>query len=207
MKLIVTMLAGVVLLTGCEKAREAQQAASNMEKLSEAGDKMQSAMKESAGRQAERVRKGDTLALPYKELETYLPASISGYTAAAPEGESMKTSGMSFSTATRKYTQGDNSVEVKLIDYNGAHTLFQGVSAIFGMGMESENDETLTRTSPMKLEGTRAMETLNKKDGDAELSLVAGDRFMMSIKATHQKDFALVESVAQQLDFSKLAKL
>ena len=178
-----------------------------MEQLSEASDKMEAAVKESAGRRAERVKKGDTLALPYKELETYLPATVSGYTAEAPVGESVKMGGMAFSTADRRYTQGDNWVTVKLMDYNGANTLFQGVSAVFGMGMESENDESLVRTSPLKLDGTRAMETLHKKDGDAELSLIANDRFMVSIKANHQKDLTLVEAVAQQLDLSKLNKL
>ena len=207
MKLTWLLLTGAALLTSCEKAQKAQEAYHNMSALQDAGEKMQQGMDAAKDRHAERVKTGDTLSLPYKDLEAYLPATVEGYTGEEPSGQSMKTAGISFSTASRTYKQGDQSVEVNVVDYNGAGDLYQGASAMFALGLESEDDENLTRSATLKQDGVKGMETLSKKNGDASLSMAVGDRFIVTVKATGQKDLALVEQVAQQLDLAKLAKL
>lgn len=209
MKLAWLLLGGATALVSCEKAQKAQEAYHNFSTLKDAGEKMETSMKDAQDRHAERVKTGDTLSLPYKDLEAYLPASLDGYTGEEPSGQSMKTAGMAFSTASRSYKQGDKTLEVTVMDYNGASTLYQGASAMFalGMGFESEDDETLTRAAPLKQDGVKGIETLGKKTGDADLNLAVGDRFIVSVKASGQKDLALVEQVAQQLDLAKLAKL
>ncbi len=211
MNKLLLLLAGTVLLltaAGCEKAQKAQETYSNLSKLADASKNMETDMKQATDRRAERAKQGDTLSLPYKQLQTHLPATVEGYVAAEPSGQSMSVSGMSFSTAERKFTKGpEDEVSVKIVDYNGANQLYQGASMMFSLNMESEDEESLTRTTTLKLDGVKGSETLHKKTGQAELTLAVGDRFLVTVSGTNQKDLALVESVAQSLDLGKLAKL
>ncbi|MBC8081885.1 MAG: hypothetical protein H7Z21_01630 [Hymenobacter sp.] len=208
MKTFFLLLAGLLLLatTGCEQAQQTKEAYSTLSKLSEAGKTIEADLETSKNRRAERVKSGDTLSLPYKELQDYLPAEVSGYTAAAPSGESMTTAGMSFSTAERKFTKDTLEVTVKITDYNGANQLYQGLGASLALHFESENDETLTKTAALKLDGVKGTETFHKKTGDAELTLAAGDRFLVTLNGTKQKDLALLESIAERMDLEKMAR-
>lgn len=206
-KLLPLLTLPLLLATGCEQAQKAQEGYNNLEKLSKAGEQLEANMEASKTRRAEREQHGDTLALPYKDLQSYLPADVSGYAAQEPSGQSMKVSAMSFSTAERKFTKDSTDVDVKLVDYNGANQLFQGASMMFSLGLESEDSESLVRSAPLKLDGVKGIETLHKKSNEAELTLAVGDRFIVTITGTNQKDFALVEDVAQRMDLAKLAKL
>lgn len=164
-------------------------------------------MEEAKDRRAERVKTDDTLSLPYKELENYLPAEVSGYTAAAPSGQSMKTAGMAFSSAERTFTRDTADVKVSVVDYNGANQLYQGASAMFSLGLESEDDESLTKEAKLDLDGVKGSETFHKKTGGADVTLAVGDRFLVTISGTKQKDLTLVETVAKSMDLQKMTKL
>jgi len=202
------LLAGVLLFTtSCEKAQKAQDAYSNLSKLKDAGEKLEANMDAAKDRRAERVKNGDTLSLPYKDLENYLPAEVSGYTAAAPSGQSMKTAGMAFSSAERTFTRDTADVKVSIVDYNGANQLYQGASAMFSLGLESEDDESLTKEAKLNLDGVKGSETFHKKTGGADVTLAVGDRFLVTITGTKQPDLTLVETVAKRMDLEKMAKL
>jgi outer membrane murein-binding lipoprotein Lpp len=210
MKKLLLLAASPVLflaVTGCEQAQKTQEAYSNLSKLKDAGEKLEANMDAAKERRAERVKNGDTLALPYKDLEKYLPTEVSGYTAAEPSGQSMKTAGMAFSTAERKFTRDSVEVTVKLMDYNGANQLYQGVAAMASLGLESEDDESLIRTTSLAQDGVKGTETFHKKTGEADVTLVVGDRFTVTVSGTHQKDLSQVEAVAKSLDLDAMAKL
>jgi len=204
---LILLASAVLLLTSCEKARQAKESYNNISKLSAAGEKMTATLDEAKVQREEREKRGDTLAMPYKQLEQYLPAEVSGYTAEAPTGMSQKTAGMSISTAEREYRQGAETVKVSVIDYNGAHDLYQGAAAIFALGMEREDDEQIMGPANLDVKGVQGMSTFYKKDGRAEMSVAAGGRFLITLNATKQKDMELLKSVAKSMDLEKLAEL
>ncbi|WP_223649067.1 hypothetical protein [Hymenobacter psoromatis] len=206
-KFLPWLAAALLLSTSCEKAQKAQETYSNLSKLSEAGKNLETTMEAAKDRHAERVKSGDTLSLPYKDLENYLPADVSGYTAGAPSGQSMKTAGMAFSSAERTFTRDTAEVKVSVIDYNGANQLYQGASAMFSLGLESEDDESLTKEAKLGLDGVKGSETFHKKTGEADLTLAVGDRFLVTIAGTKQQNLELVEAVAKSMDLKKMAKL
>jgi hypothetical protein len=210
MKKLLLLAASPVLFlaaTGCEQAQKTQEAYGNLSKLKDAGEKLEANMDAAKDRRAERVKNGDTLALPYKDLQKYLPAEVSGYTATEPSGQSMKTAGMAFSNAERHYTQGTDEMKVTIVDYNGANQLYQGASAMFGLGLESEDDDSLTKEAKLGLDGVKGSETFHKKTGDADLTLAVGDRFLVTISGTKQKDLSQVEAVAKSMDLAAMTKL
>src|SRR5262245_51487621 len=67
----------------------------------------------------ERKKKGDTTAIAYKELETYLP-EISGYTKdGGPKGNQTNMPGLgSWSQTEQNYINGDKNIKVSIADYN-----------------------------------------------------------------------------------------
>lgn len=209
MKKCLIMLTSVSLLatTGCEQAEKAKESYSAISQLSKAGESMEATMDQAKTQRTAREKRGDTLSLPYQELQQYLPTAVSGYTAGELSGQSQKMSGMSFSMADREFTAGESTVKVSLIDYNGADEMYQGLSAIYSMGLEQENDEKVLGPTTLKIDGVSGMETFYKKEGRAELSLALNGRFLLNLTATNQKDLALLKSVAEDMDLKKLAKL
>ncbi|MBT9392479.1 hypothetical protein KLP40_04825 [Hymenobacter sp. NST-14] len=206
MKSLFPWLAGALLLTtGCEQAQQAKQSYDTLSQVSKMSQNAETALNEAKTQREQRRQRGDTVSLPYKELQQFLPASPGDYTAAAPSGESTKAAGLSFSTATQKFTRGDATLEVSLTDYNGAQDVYQGVAAMFALGLEQENDEQLVRPSQLSIDGIKGMETFHKQDGRAELVLTAGGRFLIKIEASQQKDLDFVQEVARQMPLEKLA--
>ncbi|MGY3089884.1 hypothetical protein ACVWYF_002932 [Hymenobacter sp. UYAg731] len=202
------LAAALLFTTGCEQAQKAKESYSNLEKISEAGKDISAKMDKAQDERAERVKRGDTLSLPYKELQQYLPTAVSGYTPGELKGQSQKMSGIAFSTAERTFTKGpDEEIEVSLIDYNGAYAIYQGAAAMMSLGLEQEDDEHIMGPSAVKADGVKGMDTFYKKDGRAEMSLAVGNRFMLTLKGGKQKDMALLKEIADGMDLEKLAKL
>ena len=203
------LLAGAVLLLGsCEQAQKAKESYSNLEKLSEASKDISASMDKAKEERAEREKRGDTLSLPYKELQQYLPTTVSGYTPGELKGQSQTMSGMAFSSAEHTFTKApDEEVEVSLIDYNGSNQLYQGAAAMMSLGIEQEDDEHIVGPTAVKADGVKGMDTFYKKEGRAEMTLAVGGRFLLTLKANKQKDLALLKSVAEEMDLEKLAKL
>ena len=202
------LASAVFLFASCEQAKQAKESYSALSKLSEAGKDMSANLDKAKEERAEREKRGDTLSLPYKEMEQYLPATVEGYTPGELKGQSQKMSGLAFSTAERTYTKGpEEDVEVSLIDYNGSNSLYQGAAAMMSLGIEQEDDEHIVGPSAVKADGVKGMDTFYKKDGRAEMTLAVGGRFLLTLKAGKQKDMALLKSVAESMDLEKLAKL
>ncbi|GAB3292502.1 hypothetical protein [Hymenobacter tenuis] len=208
MKKLATLLLGTSLLTtACEQAQQAKESYTAISKLKDAGERLETSMDEAKTQREEREKRGDTLSLPYKDLQAYLPTEVSGFTAANPTGQSMKMSGIAFSTAGRDFTKDSVTVKTELIDYNGANQMYQGASAMLGLGLESEDDDQITKSSSLGIKGASGMETYRKKEREAEILLAVGGRFLVKVSADKQNDLALVESVAKQINLEKLAEM
>ena len=202
------LLAAVLGLTGCEQARDAKNAYSAVVTSTKAAKEMASGMQEVQARQEDRAKRGDTLAINYKELEKYLPATAASFTPEGnPEGQSMQMPGMRYSMAKQNYRKGDETLSVTLMDYNGAAPMFLAATAMMNTGMEMENDDQLMRGLDLGLPGVKAFETLEKKNHQATIVLSVANRFLATVEASGQNDTELVKSVAKGLKLSKISEL
>lgn len=94
MKKSLLFIAGILIVVSCGKVRDAANAAEGLKNYAEG-------MKESASKMEERKAKGDTISMPYTDLQKLLPSNIAGYIKDGdPKGESMNMVGMSYSTAS-----------------------------------------------------------------------------------------------------------
>ena len=106
----------------------------------------------------------DALALPFEELQTYLPDSVEGYFASgASKGNLVQIPGMgSWSEASIKFTANNQSLTIKIMDYNAALEALSGLKALYAIGYTTENNERKEGVINLGIEGITAYETIYK---------------------------------------------
>lgn len=155
-----------------------------------------------------RKAKGDTLALPYKDLQAYLP-EISGFTKdGGPKGSQMNMPGMgSWSEAEQHYVNGDKQVSVKFLDYNSAMQMLQGVTAVYGMGFSAEDDTKKQEHVDLGKNDVAAYQTIYKKDNRAEMAIIVADRFFITIEVNGNNSEGFIKDIAKSINLDKLSGL
>jgi hypothetical protein len=155
---------------------------------------------------AARKAKGDTMAMPYVDLQAYLP-DITGYTKnGGPKGSQMNMPGMgSLSTAEQEYANGDKKITVSIVDYNSAYQAFVGATAVFKMGLSMEDDDKKQGPVDLGVKDVVAYETTYKKNQQGDLALIAGDRFLIEIRSQGSNDAQLLTSTASGMKLGDLA--
>lgn len=168
----------------------------------------QSAAVDKNSKWEQRKAKGDTMALPYKELQAYFP-EISGYTKeGGPKGSQMNVPGMgSLSEAEQEYVKGNKNISIKIVDYNAAWQTFQGMTAIYGMGFSTEDDTKKQSHSDLGLKDVYAYQTTYKTEIKSELIIIANDRFMISLNSDGENSESFLKDVAKQMSLGKLSAL
>ena len=167
--------------------------------------------KSTAGSYEEKMKqrraKGDTLAMPYAELQKYLPSSIDGYKAGKPSGASIIMMQMSYSTADIRFKKDNGDwVKVTIIDYNQAYGLYSSATAMWAMGMSMDTPEETA--SGVKLDNTvGGWQLYKKKSKNATLTVGVGNRFWLNVEANNQADAEFVKAIASKMDLSTLAAL
>jgi hypothetical protein len=155
---------------------------------------------EAKGRWEARRAKGDTMALPYKELEAFLPG-VDGYTKdGSPKGSQMNMPGMgSWSQTEQQYVNGDKRIKVTIIDYNASQMAFSGATALYKMGFSAEDDTRKQGSVDLGVKDAAAYETIYKQQQEAQLTVIAGDRFFISLESNGSNDIELLKSAAKNV--------
>ena len=174
--------------------------------LKDYADKVNEQTKASNGKWEERKAKGDTMAMPYKDLEAYLP-DISGYNKDGdPKGSQMNMPGMgSWSQTEQEYKNGDKQIKVEIMDYNAAFQAFTAATAVFTMGYSMEDDSKKQGSVGLGIKDVVAYQTIYKRDPRGELTLIAGDRFLIQIESGGSNDPELLSSVAKSMKLTELS--
>lgn len=210
MKLAVTLActATLMLCASCganEKLDEMKQHMDNVQNMADNTNNADKLQEQALERREERRKRGDTLAMPYQDLQKYLPASVNGYTAAEPKGESFNMAGMSYSTAHREFTneQGER-VQVNLIDYNSAYSMLTAATAFWQAGYSMETSDQIQRTFDPGLGSGVGFEDYNKNSKSAKVTYVLGDRFLLTVEADNAPGTDFVKDIAASMPLKEL---
>lgn len=140
-------------------------------------------------------------AIDYKTLQDKIPSSIKGYSQVGdPDGMNMDMNGMSWSSATKKFTSGSKNLSVTIIDYHGASSMYTGFAMAWGNTMHFENESSIGGTTTV--DGFNGVENYDKKDKSSTLVLGVNDRYYVSIEIDEDLDFA--KSLVSELELSSL---
>ena len=153
----------------------------------------------------ERRKKGDTVALQYKELEIFLP-EISGYTKEGnPKGNQMTMPGLgSYSQTEQEYTSGDKKIKISITDYNASQMAFTSATALYSLNISAEDDEKRQGSIDLGVKDVAAYETVYKQRQEADLVVIAGDRFYINIENNGSNDVDQLKAIAKDM-VSKLS--
>lgn len=203
-----SFLLGIATLVACGGNDKKEEDNIDVEKnpmgaLMKMGENMQKQAEKMEKQQAERK---DAKAMHYEELMKYLPESVTGYKKEEPKGESVEMSGMSFSSANVRFTKGNDDINVTLLDYNAAMSMYSMATAMWASGFKIDNSEE-TAQSVSFADNINGWETLQKKSKDASLILGVNDRFLVTIEGNNQKNTDLFKEIAKSMDLKKLTGL
>ncbi|RTL60416.1 MAG: hypothetical protein EKK37_06170 [Sphingobacteriales bacterium] len=206
-KLLLHVLVLMIAFTACNSKKE-KKSPEKIESLSDLKDyteNVKDKMDESQKKIEERKKRGDTIAMNYKDLQAYLP-DIPGYEKdGGPGGESMNGFGGSWSTASQKYKNGDKNIKVEIVDYNAAYQTFAGLTALYGMGFSREDDNEKIAAVDLGVEGVQGYETISKKEPNSKLTIVIAGRFITNIECNGSNDSEFLKSIAKGMKLSDLA--
>ena len=205
-KLFIAITAITLLAAACKSKAKKDGPIESLGDLKEYSEKVKESVDASTGKMEARKAKGDTLAMPYKDLQGFLP-EISGYTKEGePKGSQMNMPGMgSWSQAEQEYKNGDKTIKVQIMDYNAAYQTFVGLTAMYKMGFSQEDGDKKQGSADLGIKEVSAYETIYKKEQKGELSVIAGDRFLIQIESEGSNDPALLYSTAKSIKLADLA--
>ncbi len=177
-----------------------------IDNIQRSGEKMKERLDEYQKKREERVKRGDTLAMTYQELEQFLP-EIEGFEKKTPpKGERIVMPGIGGWSKTRQqYTGPGGLIEVEINDYNQSANGFAMAAAVFSMNIQIENDREKSGSFETGVEGVRGYEKLLKKTGRITHTYVLSDRFMIRLDGKKGVSSELLKQVAQRMPFAELA--
>lgn len=192
----------VALLAACarkEKASEGKELSKNpitaINQISEAAKKAADAAKE-----ASEMKPVDPVS--FNALLPLLPAAPAGFTAEEPRGETTSAMGFKISEVERRYTKGDETLHVKIVD--GAYNSF--IYAGVTMAAQFARESTEGYEKGVTIDGNPGVEKWTKSSRHGELTVVVGKRFLVTVDASPAEP-GTVRSVYGTIDVAKLSAL
>lgn len=203
---VTTILFLGALLAGCgEKAQELKQGMEQMKNIAENADNIKETQNEQEQFIKERVAKGDTIAMPYAELQKFLPTSIDGYQLDGdPSGSQQSMAGFSMSNTEQHWvsTSGDSEnpsrLKVTLTDWGGTSGAYGLAGLAFMLNLQAEDDTHRMSTHKMDLPYTYAVEEYQKQSKETKLTVGTRYRYLINIETENggEDRTALLKDVA-----------
>ena len=206
-----TVVAGLALFGCGEKAQEARDAIDAAQQVARASSGIAEGQAEAERFYQERREQGDTVAMGYAELQTFLPSPPRGYEPAGePEGFSQSMGSFSMSQAEQTFTKPADadgnapSLQVTLVDFGGSEAGYGVMALPMMMNMSQEDAHHRMRTLTMDTQYTWGSEEYDKDSKDAKVTAVTRYRYLITAEASNQTEDQsqwlkdLVEDIARK---------
>ncbi len=180
---------------GQDPAEEAGGVSAEPGSIGEAMDEMQKAL-QGDGEKKEVV--------DFRELKKLLPEKLAGMERTAHSGEKAGALGFNMSTATAEYRDGDTEMEAAIVDFAGVASALMGIAAWSTVEIDREDENGYERTTT--IDGYKAFEKYNGNSRSGELSVIASDRFIITVKGRNI-DEKVFRKALEELDIDKLVKM
>lgn len=140
----------------------------------------------------------------FKKLVPYVNPPLPGWKLQGkPTGTTVKSSYMKMSQAEARFTSGDKSLRLAIVDSSIAAMASLGMGVL--KGIEVETSEEVTKS--VKVQDYPAIETYKPQDKEGKLTIVVADRFVVTLEGEGIENIQELEDIAQHLELKKLAAL
>lgn len=117
--------------------------------------------------------------VPFKDLQSVLPANVGGAPQSNLEGEKVGTMGFNVSNAGARYEIGDKSISIKITDTGSMKGFAMLGFAWINSSFEREDANGYERTT--KINGNPSLEKFNHTNQEGEVSSLVAGRFVVSV--------------------------
>lgn len=140
----------------------------------------------------------------FHALKAMLPDSLPGMTRSEASGESTQAMGLSASSATAQYSDGNGkSVTVEITDM-GSLSGLAGLATKFDPNLDKETDTGYERTTHEN--GQLIHEQYDNRARNGEVEIIAGNRFSITVRG-NGVDMDFLTDTLKGVDLQKLASL
>ena len=147
-------------------------------------------------------------AVNFRAIREFLPKTAAGIPRENASGETNKFLGYSISKVEGTYKHEDRKkrgqVNIEIVDAASVKAVLLGLASWSMMEVDKEDDYGFERT--MKYKGGKAYQKWDSKRNRGEFSTLAGDRFVIMIKA-REVEMAKIIKIMDDIDFDDLLKL
>lgn len=206
------VLMAAVLTVGCGKSEEekqAEEAAEQTAQSAEAAAAEATKGLEAMAKGLEQLASGGTgdqkAAEPVKlqDLLATLP-QIEGWEQQKPQGERM-TSPFPSANAEARYTRGEASIDVEIVDSAFNQLLLAPISMFLTSGYSKESTTGYERSTTVN--GQPGWEKWDSENKTGELNALVAKRFLVTIEGDNIENVQVLQDAASKMDFNRLASL
>ena len=205
----------ILFTTACSNsaAKEAEEAEKETkeamneakEEMEKAGEDLKSGL-EQIGNALQNIQVKDANgnpveAMDFRDLKETMPEKLLGMDRESHKGQRNGAAGFKISNAEAVYRDGDKRLEVNVVDVAGVGLAALGAAAWTMVEIDNESDDGYERT--VTIDGNKAFEKFNEKNGDGELSVFYKKRYIISVKGRNIK----AKDLRDAYDDLKLGKL
>ncbi|WP_370722149.1 transposase [Fibrella aquatica] len=160
------------------------------------------AAEEMAKQVEENQKNGPVETVDFRKLKELLPAEADGLPRKNAEGEKNGMAGFTFSTATGRYENSDDTenIDLSIVDTGGSGAMM-GMAAWSMVDMDRETEAGYEKTTT--IDGNKAYEKFDNAGKSGEIAMLVNNRFVISAKG-RGVDMAKLKSVLNDVDLDKL---
>jgi hypothetical protein len=140
--------------------------------------------------------------VPYQELQELLPSRLEGYERVDLEGSRTGALGIKVSTATATYEDGDQEIEINIVDGGSFGGVLSSAQNWMDAEFERSSKDGFERTSTLK--GYKSYEQFDK-NGTSSLAVIVQDRYLVTASG-RVKDFDQLKDMVESMKLRKLKK-
>ena len=209
-RVVITALALAVLTAGCGKSEEEQRAEEAAQSAEKAAESAAKGLEEMA-KGLEQVAAGGSATVDGKKIEPVrfqdliaLLPQLDGWEQEKPTGERM-TSPFPTANAKARYTRGEASIEVEIVDSAFNQLLLAPIAMFLQSGYSTESTSGYEKS--VQVNGQPGWEKWNIDSKNGEVNALVNKRFLVSVEGDNLDDAKVLQDVASKMDFGKLAGL
>ena len=199
--LIFISLILTLLITSCgKKEKEESLEEISVDEIVEKGEKVDNQMQSVEAKIEARRKRGDTVALDYKTMLTFIP-DLAGWEADKPEGSNLTVGGIKYSTASKSFknSKGDE-ITIEIFDYNTSLGMLTSSTMWKNFGLESDNEDSYQKVSQYNgIKDSWIYEEINKVDKITNVNFSLNDRYFLTLTLSGQTDLNYAKELAEKV--------
>ena len=142
-----------------------------------------------------------TAVVHFSKLTPFL-VDVAGWTAEKAAGQTLDAAGFKMTNVERTYAKGEQSVQVRILDYSESGPLLQGLTAAWAFSSET----TEGYQKGVTVDGMKGMEQFTNDGKSGHLFLLVAGRYMVEVETTGLPA-ADMQVWVKKFDLKKLAEL